>query len=105
MRKGSYSLFTIPGEKEWTVLLNKETELWGAGDYNEENEVLRILVEPKETKDFTESFTIDFGNFKSFSAILSLKWANTLVNIEIESMSAKKVQNDFLELLTKGPFC
>ena len=103
VRKGSYSLFTIPGEEEWTVLLNKETELWGTGDYNEENEVLRIVVEPKETKDFTESFTIDFNNFKSFSAILSIKWANTLVNIEIESMSAKKVQNDFLELLTKGP--
>ena len=103
VRKGSYSLFTIPGEKEWTVLLNKETELWGSGDYNEDNEVVRISVVPKETKDFTESFTIDFGNFKSFSAVLSLKWANTLVNIEIESMSAKKVQNDFLELLTKGP--
>jgi hypothetical protein len=103
VKKGSYSLFTIPGEKEWTVLLNKETELWGSGDYNEDNEVVRISVVPKETKDFTESFTIDFGNFKSFSAVLSLKWANTLVNIEIESMSAKKVQNNFLELLTKGP--
>ena len=77
--------------------------MWGSGDYNEDNEVVRISVVPKETKDFTESFTIDFGNFKSFSAVLSLKWANTLVNIEIESMSAKKVQNDFLELLTKGP--
>ena len=103
VKKGSYSLFTIPGEEEWTVLLNRETELWGAGDYNEENEVLRIAVEPEETKDFTESFTIDFGNFKSFSAILSIKWANTLINVEIESMSAKKVQNEFLELLTKGP--
>ena len=103
VKKGSYSLFTIPGEEEWTVLLNRETELWGAGDYNEENEVLRIAVEPEETKDFTESFTIDFGNFKSFSAILSIKWANTLINVEIETMSAKKVQNEFLELLTKGP--
>ena len=103
VKKGSYSLFTIPGEKEWTVLLNKETELWGSGDYNEENEVLRIAVEPEETKDFTESFTIDFNNFKSFSAILSIKWANTLINIEIKIDVAKKVQNDFLELLTKGP--
>ena len=103
VRKGSYSLFTIPGEKEWTILLNKETELWGAGDYNEDNEVLRITVVPEETKDFTESFTIDFGNFKQFSATLSIKWANTLISIELKSMSAKKVQNDFLELLTKGP--
>ena len=103
VKKGSYSLFTIPGEKEWYVLLNKETELWGSGNYNDDNEVVRIAIVPQETKDFTESFTIEFGNFNSFSAVLSLKWANTLINIDIESMSAKKVQNDFLELLTNGP--
>ena len=100
VKKGSYSLFTIPGEKEWTVLLNKETELWGSGDYNEDNEVVRISVVPKETKDFTESFTIDFGNFKSFSAVLSLKWANTLVNIEI--IMSKKVQMTF-RAFNQGP--
>ena len=44
MKKGSYSLFTIPGEKEWTVLLNKETELWGSGDYNEDNEVVHFQL-------------------------------------------------------------
>ena len=103
VKKGSYSLFTIPAEKEWYVLLNKETELWGSGNYNDDNEVVRIAIAPQETKDFTESFTIEFGNFNSFSAVLSLKWANTLINIDIESMSAKKVQNDFLELLTNGP--
>lgn len=103
VKKGSYSLFTIPAEKEWYVLLNKETELWGSGNYNDDNEVVRIAIVPQETKDFTESFTIEFGNFNSFSAVLSLKWANTLINIDIESMSAKKVQNDFLELLTNGP--
>ena len=33
VKKGTYSLFTIPGENEWNVVLNSETELWGAGDY------------------------------------------------------------------------
>ena len=103
IRKGNYSLFTIPGEKEWNILLNKDTELWGSGDYNEDNEVVRIAVVPIETKDFTESFTIEFGNFKAFSGELLIKWANTLIKIELESMSAKKVQKDYLELLTKGP--
>ena len=57
-----------------------------------------MTVVPEETKDFTESFTIDFGNFKQFSAILSIKWANTLISIEIKSMSAKKVQNEFIKM-------
>ena len=103
VKKGSYSLFTIPGEKEWTVVLNKNTELWGVGEYDEENQVCSIVAKAINTKDFTESFTIDFGTFQSFSAIMSLKWANTKIDIKIESLEAKKLEQQYLELLTKGP--
>ena len=103
VKKGSYSLFTIPGEKEWTVVLNKNTELWGVGEYDEKNQVCSIVCKAIETKDFTESFTIDFGTFQSFSAIMSLKWANTKIDIKIESLEAKKLEKQYLELLTKGP--
>lgn len=103
VKKGSYSLFTIPGEKEWTVVLNKNTELWGIGEYDEENQVCSIVAKAINTKDFTESFTIDFGTFQSFSAIMSLKWANTRIDIKIESLEAKKLEKQYLELLTKGP--
>ena len=103
VKNGSYSLFTIPGEKEWTVVLNKNTELWGVGEYDEENQVCSIVAKAINTKDFTESFTIDFGTFQSFSAIMSLKWANTKIDIKIESLEAKKIEKQYLELLTKGP--
>lgn len=103
VKKGSYSLFTIPGEKEWTVVLNKNTELWGVGEYDEKNQVCSIVSKAIETKGFTESFTIDFGTFQSFSAIMSLKWANTKIDIKIESLAAKKLEKQYLELLTKGP--
>ena len=103
VKKGSYSLFTIPGDKEWTVVLNKNTELWGVGEYDEKNQVCSIVSKAIETKDFTESFTIDFGTFQSFSAIMSLKWANTKIDIKIESLEAKKLEKQYLELLTKGP--
>ena len=103
IKKGSYSLFTIPGKKEWTVVLNENTELWGVGEYDKEKQVCSIVAKVIETKDFTESFTIDFGNFKSFSAIMSLKWANTKIDIKLESLAAKELEKQFLELLTKGP--
>tara|TARA_B100000768_G_scaffold8469_1_gene8831 strand:+ start:283 stop:1125 length:843 start_codon:yes stop_codon:yes gene_type:complete len=103
VKKGSYSLFSIPGDKEWKVVLNKNTELWGVGEYDEKNQVCSIVAKVIETKDFTESFTIDFGTFQSFSAIMSLKWANTKIDIKIESLAAKKIEKQYLELLTKGP--
>ena len=42
------------------------------------------------------------GTFQSFSAIMSLKWANTKIDIKIESLEAKKLEKQYLELLTKG---
>ena len=102
VRKGSYSLFTIPGEKVWEILLNKETELWGTDDYDESKEIYNQTIEIKESVDFVESLTIDFGSFEDFSAIMSIKWANTIVEIEIKSMAAKKIEKQYYELLTKG---
>ena len=38
---GTYSLFTIPGNKEWTVILNKNLNQWGAYSYQEDADVIR----------------------------------------------------------------
>jgi hypothetical protein len=103
VNKGSYSLFSIPGKKKWTIYLNKETELWGVGDFDEEKIVCKLVSKVNECKDFTESFTIDFGTFKAFSAIMSLKWANTKIDIRLEDLGAKKLEKEILELLNEGP--
>jgi tetratricopeptide (TPR) repeat protein len=103
INKGSYSLFTEPGKKKWKVFLNEETELWGVGDFDKEKTVCKLVVEVKECKDFTESFTIDFGTFKAFSAIMSLKWANTKIDIRLEDLGAKKLQKEISKLLNEGP--
>ena len=104
IKKGSYSLFTIPDMDVWNVILNNDTELWGVGDYDKKKQVCNIETKVINTKDFTESFTIDFGKFKSFSSIMSLKWANTQIDIVIESKSSKeKILKDYKELLNNGP--
>jgi len=103
VKKGSYSLFTEPGGKKWKVFLNEETELWGVGDFDKEKIVCKLVAEVKECKDFTESFTIDFGTFKAFSAIMSLKWANTKIDIRLEDLGAIKLQKEISKLLNEGP--
>ena len=103
VKKGSYSLFTIPGEKKWTVLLNKETELWGSGDYDENMQICSFTSNVEKSKDFIETFTIEFGSFNSFDALMSIKWTNIQINIKIQTTSAKKIEKNYYELLTKGP--
>ncbi|NJW55536.1 DUF2911 domain-containing protein, partial [Salinimicrobium oceani] len=41
IKKGTYTLFTIPKEKEWTIVLNNSTNIWGAYDYHVEKDVAR----------------------------------------------------------------
>ena len=103
VKKGTYSLFTIPGKEEWTILLNTETELWGVGKYDEEKQSCQIKVPATKTADFTESFTIEFGSFNSFSAEIILCWANTKVTIPVKTMAAKKIEKQYLNLLVEGP--
>ncbi|MEY3631528.1 DUF2911 domain-containing protein [Aquirufa sp. HETE-40SA] len=57
LAKGIYSLFSIPGESEWTIIFNKEAKMWGAYTYKEANDVLRVKARVSEHA-HTEKFTI-----------------------------------------------
>lgn len=81
---GSYSLFTIPGKTEWTIVINKDTELWGTGGYKQENDVLRFKVKSEKLPYLAETFTIDFQQIEATKAILYLQWENTRVSFDIE---------------------
>ena len=51
---GQYSLFTIPTETDWTVIFNKEAEQWGAYDYKESEDALRVTVTPAMVDEMKE---------------------------------------------------
>ncbi|MEN7546935.1 DUF2911 domain-containing protein [Rapidithrix thailandica] len=62
---GTYTLFTLPDEKQWTVIFNKETEdQWGAYNYQPESDALRVTVTPQRQDKITErlTFSIDTTN-------------------------------------------
>jgi len=77
---GTYGLFTIPGEDEWTVIFNSNSEMWGAMDYDESEDVLRVTTTPQEMAEASESmeFVMDGNN-------LVLKWGETMVPVEISA--------------------
>jgi hypothetical protein len=58
IKAGSYALLTIPGEKEWTIILNSDINTWGSYYYNEENDVARITVPTTYASDSLEAFSI-----------------------------------------------
>jgi hypothetical protein len=59
---GAYSLFTIPGEAEWTIIFNKVAKQWGAFRYDKGQDALRVNVKPAEAEHVEEmTFQIE-GN-------------------------------------------
>src|SRR5690606_22555700 len=57
---GTYTLYTIPNENQWVVILNKDTHVWGAYDYNENNDLARITVDSKKAAAAIESLSMAF---------------------------------------------
>jgi hypothetical protein len=76
---GKYSLFTIPGENEWTIIFNKDTKQWGAYSYKDSDDVLRVKVKPSKTDQFVETFTITPEKDK-----VAMKWENTAVAFNVK---------------------
>jgi hypothetical protein len=60
VKAGTYSLFTIPGDKEWTIILSSDLNVWGAYTYNEANDVARVKIASTESEESLEAFSIAF---------------------------------------------
>jgi hypothetical protein len=76
---GKYALFTLPGENEWTIIINKDVKQWGAFKYKQEDDVLRVPVKPAKTSAPVETFNITVGKDD-----IQLKWENTAVAFKVK---------------------
>lgn len=95
VKKGSYSLFTIPNPNEWTVILNTDTTGHGAFSYDEKKDLIRIKVKPETTNRVYESFSITIDDIlPDHSANLYINWENTQIKVPVKSNADAVVMND-----------
>lgn len=88
---GTYSLFSIPGEESWTIILNSELGLWGAFEYDASNDVMRIEADAHQTEQSDEAFTIKFEEVVDDSTDMVIKWVQTEVRVPITFLVADTV--------------
>lgn len=81
---GSYSFFTIPSEKEWTLIFNRAADQWGAFEYNESQDALRIKVKPIVNQSPVEWLRYTFTEMTTYSAIINLEWERIKVPFKVE---------------------
>ena len=88
---GTYALFTIPGETEWTIIINKGAAQWGAYKYDAKDDVVRFKATPVKLAETIETFTIEFNHIADESAVMNLIWDHTVVPVKIELDLASKL--------------
>ena len=79
---GSYSFFVLPGEKAWTLILNRQAKQWGAYAYKKEEDLLRWEVTP-QAGPFLEYLDYRVIPVDSGNAIVELGWEKLRVSFPV----------------------
>jgi len=81
---GSYSLHTIPGKDEWTIIFNSVADQWGSFNYDEKKDALRVKAKPQMTADNQEWLLYSFASTTPSSAQVVLRWEKLVVPFTVE---------------------
>lgn len=81
--KGTYSLHTIPGKDEWTIIFNSVADQWGSYSYDAAKDVLRVKATPHAAPHPHESMVFVIPKVAADSAEIVLAWENVMVPFTI----------------------
>ena len=79
---GKYSIWAIPGEREWTVIFSRAADVFHQPYPGEEHDALRLTIAPT-TGDYVETLAFYFPVVEKKDAELRLHWGETIVPFAI----------------------
>ena len=80
IKAGTYTLFTIPEKDNYTVIISKDLNVWGAYTYKQENDVARLSVPVTEAADSLEAFSMVFTKSDT-GVVLNIGWDKVRVAV------------------------
>ncbi|MEJ7589388.1 MAG: DUF2911 domain-containing protein, partial [Ferruginibacter sp.] len=83
VKKGRYTMYCIPNPNNWTIIINKETDTWGAFKYDENKDVVRTDVEVQKNTDVLDAFVMAFDKTPTGAALI-IAWDNLKVSLPIK---------------------
>ncbi|WP_046368101.1 DUF2911 domain-containing protein [Flavihumibacter petaseus] len=83
VKKGRYTLYAIPEENKWTLILNKETDTWGAFRYDQKKDVARVDLPVQRTGEDLEAFSMYFEK-NNGTIHLVIGWDDESVRMPIQ---------------------
>jgi len=83
VKAGKYTLFTIPGDTEWTVILSTAENVWGSYFYKEGEDVVRVKGAVSKSDELVEAFSIAFDG-EGNNANMYLGFGNVIVTVPVK---------------------
>jgi hypothetical protein len=80
---GTYTLFTIPTNEDWTVIVSNQKNVWGSYFYDEKDDVARVKGITSKSEETIEAFSIVFEGEKN-DVMMYLGWGNTVVSVSVK---------------------
>ncbi len=88
---GEYGFFSIPGENEWTIIINKQPNQWGAYTYKAADDFLRFKVKTEHLPALTETMMLAFTNVQPTTCDLQMMWEHSGFTIHLSTDIDAKV--------------
>lgn len=96
---GTYSLHTIPGKTQWTVIFNKTSDQWGSYEYDQAKDALRIQVTPQQGPN-QELLAFGFPDVQNDKATVELAWEKVRVPFTLETNTNEQALAGIRKALT-----
>ena len=103
LKKGKYSVYTIPKIESWDIIFYKTTDNWGnPEEWKEENIALKATVKPETLNKSVETFTIGISGLDNNFAFLEISWENSYAALKFEVPTQQKATANIDKALS-GP--
>ena len=103
IKAGTYSIFSIPNQNEWTVMFYSDVELWGVPrDWSDDKIVFSSTYKLNKINP-VETFTISFDDLTNNDVNMSISWEKSSVDIKIDVPTRSMVEKDINNVLNDNP--
>jgi hypothetical protein len=102
VKAGTYALYTVPGEREWKIIINKGIGNWGTSGFDVKDDVAEFMIPAGKSGHTVQSFTISVDNITGTKCDITISWENTQVTIPVVADNDKRI-TDYLEKSINQP--
>ena len=103
IKAGTYSIFSIPKQDEWLVMLYSDVELWGVPRNWSDDKIVFSSTYKVNKINPVETFTISFNDLTNNDVNMSISWENSSVDVKIEVPTRSMVEKDISNVLNDNP--